>query len=326
MSAAVEGIVRDIRIGALPAEEARARFGYALLAARDAAITLTHAPAMRLRHTLQPTTPTGGSMALSAAWDEFEAERKADVASRTLIEIQSVGRRLVAAIDGKTAVSSITRPMLVRLRDEWAAEAPNKSKGMEEGRIAAGTLVKRMRLVGTFLGWCVERGLLDRNPATKLALPDDTPQIERRGFSDDELRIALSALTDDPETLMLARLGMYTGCRLGELTGLRRSDIVRDDRQQFSLRLRAHEGRSLKSKSSARVVPVPAVMGGALGAWMGERREALFARPASVASKRFNRALRRVQLPRELVFHSLRHGVAERLRAAGVAGNSSQRF
>ncbi len=321
MSAAVDGIVRDVRTGVLSPHEAARRFGTALLAARDAAADLARSSPLRLRHPVAAVVAgaSGRSMSLRDAWQEFEVERKASVAARTLVEIRSVGRRLIAALGGDTEVCAISRPMLVRVRDEWAREAPNASKGVAVGCIARGTLVKRMRLVGTFLRWCVERGWLDRNPAERIALPDESPQIERRGFTDAELRSVFAALADDPETHLLTRLATYTGCRLGELTGLRRIDVSRDDRQRLLLRLQPHDGRSLKSKSSARTVPVPTAIAAELEAWLKSRGDAPFERPAPVASKRFNRVLRRLNLPRELVFHSLRHGVAERLRTAGVA-------
>ncbi len=120
------------------------------------------------------------------------------------------------------------------------------------------------------------------------------------------------------------RLLAGTGCRLGEVVGLRTEDVVLTGAIPF-IRVTWHEGRRLKTTASIRVVPL---IGDALDA----AQEALglprkgnmvferYARPrgADAASAILMKHLRdETRNPRHVV-HSLRHNMKDSLRLAGV--------
>ena len=108
-------------------------------------------------------------------------------------------------------------------------------------------------------------------------------------------------------------MGFYSGARLSELTGLRRED-VREVEGVLCFDIRPHEGRGLKNKSSRRLVPVHPQLLAA-----GFTADVLpFKGTGHYHSKRVNEWLRdvaKISDPR-VSFHSTRHTVRDRLRAA----------
>ncbi len=127
-----------------------------------------------------------------------------------------------------------------------------------------------------------------------------------------------------PSLALITLVCLYNGLRLAEVLGLRPED-VREVGGVLCLDVREYDGRTLKTRSSARLVPAHPVvapllrehMAGARGGdpWPDLPVEAR----ASVASKRLNRHLRRLGMrDRGLVFHSCRHSFRDRLREAGV--------
>jgi integrase len=115
-----------------------------------------------------------------------------------------------------------------------------------------------------------------------------------------------------------------TGCRLGEVTGLRNEDVILSGPIPH-IRVTWHEGRRLKTKASIRSVPL-------VGDSLAAAKEALsdssgdgplfssYAHPrgADGASAALMKHLRKVSPNPKHVVHSLRHGMKDALRLAGV--------
>lgn len=90
---------------------------------------------------------------MACAWAAFLRERKAKLAAKTLAEFEGLYRRLVEAIGDDRTLQDLDRATLVSLRDTWATESANGSKGADGRAIATATLEKRMVMLGTFLRW-----------------------------------------------------------------------------------------------------------------------------------------------------------------------------
>jgi integrase len=169
--------------------------------------------------------------------------------------------------------------------------------------------------------------------------------VQRRAFTDDELRTLLSPATyaqgrqQSPYMYWLPLIGLHTGMRINEIAPLALADIVShngiacfhvtDDRGDETYDRRA---KRVKTDAGRRIVPVhdalislglldyvqivrqnghsvlfPELIGGRDG-------------PGQPASKQFARYCDRVGLcDPKLVFHSFRHGAVGRMRAAGIA-------
>lgn len=131
----------------------------------------------------------------------------------------------------------------------------------------------------------------------------------------------------------LPLLAAFTGCRLNELTQLRLDDIQQiGDQWVLNITADAIE-QSLKTKASARIVPIHSqVLGVGFLARVDRLRqqghEVLFpeipldrnGRRSEAAGKRFRKFIARLGIKDDGIrggFHRFRHGVVERLRLAG---------
>lgn len=316
----ISAIRESLAAGLIDRATAACELGNRLRAVRgDAAPAPARTPQAPGRRSARSPTRLATAATIAHAVAAFVAEKRPALRARTLEEYRVIGRRLEAAFGSDFPVCAIDRSKVVELRDTWAAEPPNMAKGVRTGRIAPATLEKRITRFGTFMAWCVEQGLVDRNPVARLPLPPRPAESSRRGFTDAEATTILDALGDRPAEQMITLLAMHTGCRLAELTGLRRTDIV-DGNDGLMLRIQPHKGRALKTSSSQRIVPLTPAIEMALRGWLESTNGDLVVDlDPDQFSKRFGRLLRRLGMPRELVFHSWRHGVAERLRAAGTS-------
>ena len=151
------------------------------------------------------------------------------------------------------------------------------------------------------------QGVKKRHPIK----PEDIKKVQVECFkTDDEKRWLIALIAD-------------TGIRLAEGAGLLRSDFIKKD-GIFCVNIRPHPWRSLKTASSARVIPL---VGSAK--WAAERileqvDGSQFAFPnyndgqrtnANSASAALNKWLK-TKIGREYTIHSFRHSMRDRLRAA----------
>lgn len=152
---------------------------------------------------------------------------------------------------------------------------------------------------------------------------DRTPDAYLR----DSLPKAVADATRDKlrgDLRLIWRLLAGTGCRLGEVRGLRPEDVNLTHAIPH-LRIVPHAGRRLKTKASRRNVPL---LGDALEAAKEAVAEAeglpdlfpRFAKPRGTdnCSTQLMSRLRKVTTDPKHVVHSLRHGMKDALRLAGV--------
>jgi len=94
-----------------------------------------------------------------------------------------------------------------------------------------------------------------RNPFSRVLIQGEGDDAKKRGvFSEEELRQGYREAfqSGNPIWLLMPLLG-ETGCRLGEIVGLRVEDV---DLEKRSIRLTPHSARRLKSSGSEREIPL----------------------------------------------------------------------
>jgi len=165
-----------------------------------------------------------------------------------------------------------------------------------------------------------EHGIEGRNPFSSIYMPDEV-QEERQPIPLDSLRrIQRDCMAIDDEMRWLLALISDTGMRLSEAAGLHKDDIILDAPIPY-ISLQPHSWRRLKTKGSARLIPL---IGASL--WAAKRiqqRDSSYAFPrycdgkicnANSASAALNKWMK-PRLKDNAVVHSFRHSMRDRLRA-----------
>ncbi|MDW8060025.1 MAG: tyrosine-type recombinase/integrase [Thermomicrobium sp.] len=233
-------------------------------------------------------------------------------------------------------------PALGRIR--LVQLTPFDVQGYLNAKLAAGlsprTVAYHRAVLRAALNDALSWGLVARNVAA-LADPPKQVKRERRYLSPGEAQRLLESIAGHKlEPLVVTALGL--GLRLGELLGLRWEDIdeaagvVYPRYQVQRIRGQGLVLRELKTRTSARPIPLPAVVAEALRRQRARVAEMRLAAgpawrehglvfPSSVGTPREPRAvarewheLRRAIGMEWLNLHGLRHGLAALLAARGV--------
>ena len=224
---------------------------------------------------------------------------------------------------------------------EWGREHP------EAPKITTATVNKLLGGVQTIALWAYDKGLVPddvpwSDPFAKMRLRQDAP--ERDAFTIPELKILFTSTVftkgDRPKpgrgeaAFWLPLLAFYTGARRGELASLTVKDVRKvDGVVAFMFVAEKATGKSLKTRSSARTVPLhPQLVKLGFLAYVDKVRRGhgesawLFAQVAPNVSgglkawtKWFNRHLRSIGITdKRKVFHSFRHNFKDALRTGRV--------
>jgi integrase len=225
---------------------------------------------------------------------------------------------------------------------EWGRQHPSAQK------ISAPTVNKLLGGVQTICLWASKKGGLVpdeipwADPFARMRLPEDPPERDAFTIGDLNCLFASRIFTRGERPLpgrgeaayWLPLLGLYTGARRGELAALRAKDIQKVDGVfAFTFVEDKVAGKSLKTRTSARTVPVHPQLT-RLG-WLSYvnkvRRECdenawLLPKvapgvPGAIKAwtKWFNRHLRAIGISdKRKVFHSFRHTFKDALRTARV--------
>ncbi|TMV05515.1 integrase [Ruegeria sediminis] len=247
----------------------------------------------------------------------------------TIVRLERVMRLAAeAGLPASTALSDLTREHARKVRDHMLS----REKLGGQGRVAPASVKRELGLLRTVVSYgSRELGLLDLvNPFDRLPIEGLSAATGARVAAREKVdplpaKVASamrSKLTGDLH--LIWRILAGTGCRLGEVTGLRVEDVVLDGPTPH-VRIRWHEGRRLKTLSSIRSVPL---LGDALEAAQAAVKAAegsayLFPRYArergpDAASAALMKHLRGFTTDKRHKVHSLRHGMKDRMRKAGV--------
>ena len=177
------------------------------------------------------------------------------------------------------------------------------------GKQSNATLDRTRCHLNTFFNWCVDEGYLPKNPVRQIKTIK-CEKKERRFLSDEELEIVRDACADITETAIIEFL-YSTGCRVSELTSLKRSDVD----------FQTHEVKLFGKGSKYRTSYMNAKCELTLRKYLLTRSDAseyLFVGRRKPHSKYENRSIEkmlkmigeRANLPFRLIPHILRHTTA----------------
>jgi integrase len=228
---------------------------------------------------------------------------------------------------------------------QWGREHPGAQK------ISASTVNKLLGGVQAVAVWARDNGMVPddvqwADPFAKMRLGEGEARRGGAPFELADLQVIFSSPVftqgERPKggqgeaAFWFPLLALFTGARLGELAGLRASDVARDDTigaVSIYITADARAGKRLKTRQSARVVPVHAQLNkiGFLkfvaaqgkargsGAWLFPE-----VAPRTPGAKAFSKWFGRYigthgVTDATKVFHSFRHTFIDALRAAGVS-------
>lgn len=200
-------------------------------------------------------------------------------------------------------------------------------------RIKRATVTRHLVSIIALLNFCRHKRWVRSNEAVGVAAaPERTKTPARRWFEADERRKILERAVlehgENGDMPWLIRLGAYTGARLEELAQLACSN-VREIDGVWVVDINDLDGRTVKTPSSVRLIPIHPAICEAFVKWVSEtERQNVFAsfsrakydsRFASTLSGDFGRLMDRAGLPdASLVFHSFRHTLKREMSNAGV--------
>jgi integrase len=206
--------------------------------------------------------------------------------------------------------------------NEYASSEAGKLRDVLLNKGLAVTSIKRMfGSIKAIINLAMaEHGIEGRNPFSSIYMPDEI-QEERQPIPLDVIRrIQHDCMGIDDEMRWLLALISDTGMRLSEAAGLHKDDIILDAPIPY-INLQPHSWRRLKTKGSARLIPL---IGASL--WVAKRiqqHDSIYAFPrycdgkicnANSASAALNKWMK-PRLKDNAVVHSFRHSMRDRLRA-----------
>ncbi len=182
-----------------------------------------------------------------------------------------------------------------------------------------GTLRNTILDISTLFSWAEGRGYTAFNPFYRLKLPLGRKKVQERiPWSDEDiLRFLTSDFVNRNEFIATA-ISLYTGMRLDEICMLKHKDIFDD---LFHI----YEG---KTKAARRVVPVHPVLKKIIVSNDSDNEEYILKGLVSAGydnkrscnfQKRLGRTRKRLNLPKGVVFHSLRNTVITKLHNNMIA-------
>lgn len=268
---------------------------------------------------LPVTAGGGGVLTIEALVERWIQQRQP--APKTAVAVRRIATAL-AAVAGTTSAHQIDVSLARRYRDSRLED------------VAARTAGKELGLLRTSWSWAVGEELVPANPWLSVRLGrGDTGVEPRLPFSTEQVALILkrSAELQDPAMRWSWPLGLMLGLRIEEICCLRRQDLqMRDGVLCVVVDPEAQLAGRLKTRSSERVVPLPAALL-AIGFWewgLAQRGGHLFDAPSVPAadprrshslSIRNGKALRAWGITsKRLVFHSCRHSFSARAVAAGL--------
>lgn len=199
---------------------------------------------------------------------------------------------------------------------------------LENDTTAPATKKKKWSLLNALFNTAVNNRLLPVSPMAGITLPKPKmPSLPRDLFTQADLERLFAHVKADSEEWWAMRLGLYTGARLGELTQLRREDVVDLD-GILHLKITGEDGKAVKNANSVRFVPLHRqLLTDGFAQWIEKKTGNLFSRPEPPMSKVVNRRIRSAGITEKgKVFHSFRHTFKSGCRSAGLDEDTHDRL
>lgn len=155
-------------------------------------------------------------MKLSEAWELYLADKQLEKFSPVTLESYRVQKNLLVRHFGDKDINEITIFDLKQYLIE---------KG---GHLKASSLGARIRFIRAFFKWLSDEGYCTKNPTTKLKEPKLGSRIPK-ALTDEEAELQREACRI-PQEHALTEFLFSTGCRVGEVHRLNRSDVNLENR------------------------------------------------------------------------------------------------
>jgi len=244
----------------------------------------------------------------------FIKERRGNVAASSLSTIESSCRTLSGLL-GDLNIKTHTRDDMVTL----------KEKIVEDRKPL--TINKLLTQLATVLEWAENNGYIGRTFHKGLKI-ERGAESDRKPLSRDQVTSLMSHANGLPASdwkRWALSLGVLTGARIGELYQLTQEDVKTVDGITVIDINKDEQGKTLKTSSSVRQVPlVDGAYGFSLGAfleWVAGEPGKLFKAKPHYFNKPLNEALREplgLEAGGVQSFHSLRHSLSGLLKAAAT--------
>jgi integrase len=293
--------------------------------------------------------PSARRMTLAEHADWWLGKKKSRVGRQTFVNYESVLRVHVLPSLGHLELRRVGRETLDDFVTDWTDGGPmfrervalaqerERARAQEANRpprpIRLGrspkTIANAVVVLSALFGDAVKTGRIAASPAVALERPkDDRPTDERMQPLDAAGLRLLIASAETPLARALLTTAGLTGCRRGELLGLRWGDIDYLNRRVWVRRAIGLEGvKTPKTRGSIRAITLSPMLAAELESWWKETRfrgETDYVFPSSTGTpldgrnvdrKLFQPTRRRAGL--SLRFHDLRHTFASILIAQG---------
>lgn len=263
---------------------------------------------------------------------------------------------LLDVLGPSTASTSIRAPQARQMKETLSRLPKNRSKNPrtrgltiaeavalpdDVERMDVRTINKHLTTYAALFAWAKQNGLSPENPFDGLTIKESKKKAEgRAAFTLEQVKLMLSELHQNERGLVVkdyqrwgGLLGIYTGARLNEIAQITLDDIKQDPAGIWYFDLNDDDGKQLKSEAAKRQVPVHAklIEAGLLDhvrhlRKQGETRllHELTFHPANGWGRNLGRWFNEKFLvglglkSGALVFHCLRHTVADMLAKADV--------
>ena len=187
---------------------------------------------------------------------------------------------------------------------------------------ASNTLSNITSDIGSLFRWAEARGYIDQNPFYNLQLPKSKKNVQgRRPWSNEEIIRFLHYDKIELNDFGASAIALYSGMRLGEICGLKKSDISEDC-------FHIHKG---KTSAASRVVPINSVLKTVIKKLFEKSKDGYLITDISPGGddnkrswnfqKRLGRIRKDIKLPKGVVFHSLRNTFTTRMENLGIPRN-----
>ena len=193
---------------------------------------------------------------------------------------------------------------------------------IQSKNLASNTLSNITSDVGSLFRWAEARGYIDQNPFYNLQLPKSKKNVQgRRPWSNEEIIRFLHYDKIELNDFGASAIALYSRMRLGEICGLKKSDISEDC-------FHIHKG---KTSAASRVVPINSVLKTVIKKLFEKSKDGYLITDISPGGddnkrswnfqKRLGRIRKDIKLPKGVVFHSLRNTFTTRMENLGIPRN-----
>ncbi|MHC4471281.1 MAG: tyrosine-type recombinase/integrase [Planctomycetota bacterium] len=283
----------------------------------------------------EPEKPEEAELTVPEAIDAYIESRAALGRSERTISSYKCDRKRIGGTGSPLArvIVSEVRPELIEQYIEYRRERTYVSFKKDGERVTKrrngtgasdGTVKGDLALLSGTLTWLHKKGKIDRNPMKAIDRPKDDPR-ETVPLDEEEVKRLLAAVADDDRLRPIVLFGLYTGCRRGEMEGLRWGDVsLKEDANGNA------EGmvviRRRKVRNTARITMRPELAEEMKHLRASRRKipkdtEYVFSNERGTfrIRRRWERALKDAGLAgKRIGLHNLRHTAAVRLHECGA--------